>query len=225
MGYRRVNGSGVQPNSSFGCGAIMALQTIRALRYVRAMNFMPARITKGLPRRKFTVAEVEGFVRKGIIREHERFELIGGEIIPMLPKGNWHENVKRELNRFLVKRLPEHLELIPETTFRLSKTTFIEPDFLIYPTEVDLKDLSGGNVLLAIEVADTSLKYDLDRKPMLYAHFGIRELWVVDARKRQTTVHREPADDAYRSVQLFAADQQIVPVFAPEMAVTLDQLR
>jgi Uma2 family endonuclease len=96
---------------------------------------------------------------------------------------------------------------------------------LVYPDAVELKDISGSNVLLAVEIADSSLKYDLDRKPMLYAHFGIRELWVIDAKKRQTTVHREPVDDTYRSVQLFTADQRIVPVLAPEMAVTLDQLR
>jgi Uma2 family endonuclease len=225
MDYRCVIGSRVQPNFLFGCVAIMALQTIRTLRYGCAMNFMPARITKGLPRRKFTVAEVEGFVRKGIIREHERFELIGGEIIPMSPKGNWHENLKQQLLEHFIRVDAPHLRVIPETTFRLSRNTFIEPDVLIYPNSVILKDISGTNVLLAVEIADSSLKYDLERKPMLYAHFGIRELWVIDAKKRQTTVHRDPVDGVYTSVATFAADQRIVPVLAPEMAVTLDQLR
>jgi Uma2 family endonuclease len=202
----------------------MLLSALR-IGYHPRMNFMPAKITKGLPRRKFTVAEVERMCRKGLIREDERFELIGGEFVPMSPKGNWHENLKRELNRYLVKRLPDHLQLIPETTFRLSKDTFIEPDFLIYPSEVDLKDISGSNVLLAIELADTSLAYDLNRKPMLYAHFGIRELWVIDAKKRETTVHREPAGMAYGSVEKCAADRRITPLLAPELAVTLAELR
>jgi Uma2 family endonuclease len=189
------------------------------------MNFMPARITRGLPRRKFTVAEIERMCRKGLIAETERFELIGGEIIPMPPKGSWHENVKRELIRYLVKRLPDHLQLIPETTFRLDKHTFIEPDFLIYPTEVDITAISGANVLLAIEVADSSLRYDLDRKPMLYAHFGIRELWVIDAKKRVTTVHRDPADDAYRSLKLHGENDLLTPHLAPELAVSLGALK
>ncbi len=192
------------------------------------MNFMPARITKGLPRRKFTVVEVEGFVREGIIREHERFELIGGEIIPMSPKGNWHENLKQQLLEHFIDHRRQGgrlLRVIPETTLRLSRNTFIEPDVLIYPDSVDLKDINGTNVLLAVEIADSSLKYDLDRKPMLYAHFGIRELWVIDAKKRETTVHRDPVDGVYASVAVFAKDQRIVPVLAPEMAVTLGQLR
>jgi len=189
------------------------------------MNYMPSRITQGLPRRKFTVAEIERMVRKGLIREDERFELIGGEIIPMSPKGNWHENLKRELIRHMVKRLPDHLQLIPETTFRLDKHTFIEPDFLVYPTAVDLKDISGANVLLAIELADTSLAYDLKRKPMLYAHFGIRELWVIDARQRLTTIHRAPADDAYGAVSTHGPEETLAPLLAPELAVSLAALR
>jgi Uma2 family endonuclease len=206
----------------------MVLQTMRIFRYGRPMNFMPARITKGLPRRKFTVAEVEGFVRKGVIREHERFELIGGEIIPMSPKGNWHENLKQQLLEHFIdhrKQGGRALRVIPETTFRLSRDTFIEPDVLIYPDSVELKEISGTNVLLAVEIADSSLKYDLERKPMLYAHFGIRELWVIDAKKRETTVHREPVEGRYQSVAMFAADRQVAPVLAPEMAVTLGQLR
>jgi Uma2 family endonuclease len=185
---------------------------------------MPSRITRGLPRRKFTVAEVERMVRKGLIPEKERFELIGGEIIPMSPKGNWHENVKRMLIRHLVKQLPDHLQLIPETTFRLSKDTFIEPDFLIYPTEVQIAGISGANVLLAIEVADSSLSYDLNRKPMLYAHFGIRELWVIDAKKRETTVHLDPAAGTYRTIAVHGPEARLSPSLAPELSVALGEL-
>jgi Uma2 family endonuclease len=189
------------------------------------MNFMPAKITRGLPRRKFTVAEVERMVRKGLIAESERFELIAGEIIPMSPKGNWHEHLKQQLNRYLVKRLPDNLELIPETTLRLSRDTFIEPDFLIYSASVNLKDISGANILLAIEVADSSLAYDLNRKPMLYAHFGIRELWVIDAKQRIATIHRDPAENVYRSIVAYGPAETLTPSFAPELAVSLGAFR
>jgi len=201
---------------------------------LRAMNFistrisptavLPAKVTRGLPRRKFTVAEIERMCRKGLIPEEERFELIEGEIIPMSPKGNWHENVKRQLNRHMVKALPDHLQLIPETTFRLSKDTFIEPDFLIYPTEVGIADIAGGNVLLAIEVADSSLNYDLKRKPLIYAHFGIRELWVIDAKQRTATVHLDPRDGEYRSIALHGPGAMLTPSLAPELAVSLGAL-
>jgi Uma2 family endonuclease len=194
------------------------------MRYALSMNFMPSKITKGLPRRKFTVAEIERMCRKGLIPETERFELIGGEIIPMSPKGSWHENVKRQLNRHFVKALPDHLQLIPETTFRLDRYTFIEPDFLIYPTEVTIPDISGANVLLAIEVADSSLNYDLKRKPLLYAHFGIRELWVIDAKQRTTTVHLKPVNGAYQLIETHGPEARLTPSFAPELGACLADL-
>jgi Uma2 family endonuclease len=189
------------------------------------MNFMPSRITQGLPRRKFTVAEVERMTRKGLFLEDERFELIEGEIIPMSPKGNWHENVKQQLIEHFTDRRGKTYRIIPETTFRLSKMTFIEPDFLVYPADVAIGGITGANVLLAVEVADSSLAYDLRRKPMLYAHFGIRELWVIDARKRETTIHLDPADDAYRSVAAHGPDARLTPSLAPELAVTLADLK
>jgi Uma2 family endonuclease len=189
------------------------------------MNYMPSAIVKGLPRRKFTVAEIDEMTALGVFDEDERFELIAGEIIPMSPKEAFHESVKRDLVRHLVKALPDHLELIPETTFRLSDDTFIEPDFLIYPAKVDIPMISGTNVLLAIEVADTSLRYDLKRKPLIYAHFGIRELWVIEARKRLTTIHRDPADGVYRSITTHQPDATLTPHLAPELAVSLGAIR
>lgn len=189
--------------------------------YDRPMNFMPAKITEGFPRRKFTVAEIECLVEAGVIDEDERFELIAGEVIPMSPKGSWHEHLKQQLIEHLTDRRGTAYRIIPETTFRLSKDTFIEPDFLVYPANVGIKDISGANVLLAIEVADTSLRWDLKRKPFLYAHFGIRELWVIDAVKRRTTIHRDPADDAYGSITTHGPDESLTPHLAPELAVCL----
>jgi Uma2 family endonuclease len=61
---------------------------------------------EGLPRRRWTVAEIEEMVAKGIIAEDERFELIGGEVVPMSPKGARHELIKIELNRFLQRAAP-----------------------------------------------------------------------------------------------------------------------
>ena len=188
------------------------------------MNFMPARITRGLPRRKFTVAEIDGMVEAGLIRGHERFELIGGEIIPMSPKGNWHENLKRRLLEHFFDNRGDRLWLIPETTFRLSKDTFIEPDILVYASETALADISGASTLLAVEIADTSLSYDLKRKPLLYAHFGIRELWVIDAKQRITTVHRDPQEGGYGSIAAQGPEELLTPLLAPELAVSLGNL-
>ena len=88
---------------------------------------------EGLPRRRFTVAEVEAMVAAGVMEEDERVELIGGELVPMSPKGNHHEVLKAALLRRWYRAAPDDFSLVPETTFRLSEDTYLEPDVVIYP--------------------------------------------------------------------------------------------
>jgi hypothetical protein len=131
---------------------------------------------EGLRRRAFTLAEIEAMVEAGIIAENERFELIGGEVVPMSPKGLRHERLKTWVMRQLAKQLPDTIGFTPETTFRLSPDTFLEPDFVLYDTAVGLEGLNGATCLLAIEIADTSLDYDKGRKALIFSGFGISEL-------------------------------------------------
>lgn len=182
------------------------------------MTSAAARITRaaeGLPRRRFTVAEVEAMVAAGVMEEDERVELIGGELVPMSPKGNHHEAVKIALLRRWYRAAPDDVNLAPETTFRLSEDTYLEPDVVIYRRATGLKGLTGPNVLLVVEIADSSLRYDMGRKAALYAAFGVRELWVLDAVKLTARVFRDPVADGYRDTRDFAASDPLAPAFAP----------
>src|SRR5271170_2394351 len=98
-----------------------------------ALNPKITRAAEGLPRRRFTVAEVEAMVEAGIIDEDERVELIGGELVPMSPGGSRHELVKSALNFRWCRVCPEAYRVTPKTMFRLSEDTYLEPDFVIYP--------------------------------------------------------------------------------------------
>jgi Uma2 family endonuclease len=186
-----------------------------------------ARVTsaaEGLPRRRFTVAEVEAMVVAGVMEEDERVELIGGELVPMSPKGIRHEVVKKALLRNWYRLAPDDIDLVPETTFRLSEDTYLEPDVVVYPRTGGLRGLTGANVLLVVEIADSSLRYDTGRKAALYASFGIRELWVIDAVRLTTRAFREPTAEGYRDAQDFGPADQLVPLFAPEaFAVKLEE--
>ena len=105
-----------------------------------------ARVTsaaEGLPRRRFTVAEVEAMVAAGVMEEDERVELIGGELVPMSPKGIPHEVLKKALLRGWYRAAPDDVDLVPETTFRLSEDTYLEPDILVYPRTSGLRGLTG----------------------------------------------------------------------------------
>ena len=173
------------------------------------------RAADGLPRRRFLVSEVEEMVAIGLMAD-ERNELIGGELVPMSPKGNRHERVKVELNDAWIRLRPDGYRLAPETTFRLSDDTYLEPDFVVYGTASGLASLKGESALLVVEIADSSLRYDTGRKAALYASFGVRDLWVIDAVKLVTHVFRTPSATGYRSVREVAADKHIAPLIAPK---------
>ena len=179
------------------------------------MNMRALTGTDDLPRRTFTVKDVERMGEVGLIREGERIELIGGELIPMNAKGSRHETIKRQLLRRWYKAAPHDIDLIPETTFRLDVDTFIEPDILVVPAEVTIPRLAPDNVLLVVEIADRSLGYDLGPKALVYAHFGVRELWVIDAISMTLHVHREPDGGRYRSITPWSANDLVTPRFAP----------
>jgi Uma2 family endonuclease len=189
----------------------------------------PSRVTQaaeGLPRRRFTVAEVDAMVAGGVMDEDERVELIGGELVPMSPKGDRHEVVKVALLRRWYRAAPDDYDLAPETTFQFSDDTYLEPDVVIYSRAEGLASLSGPTALLVVEIADSSLRYDMGRKAALYASFAVRELWVIDAVKLTARVFRAPSDKGYSQTADFSASERLIPLFAPEaFALRLDELK
>jgi Uma2 family endonuclease len=84
--------------------------------------------------------------------------------------------------------------------------------------------MRGGDALLVVESADTSLAYDLQTKARLYASHGVREYWVIDAVTLVTTLHAQPSGAAYATIREIAADGPISPALAPALAVSLASL-
>ena len=189
------------------------------------MNIVATRAAEGFPRRSFTVAEIRRMVEAGIIAEDENFELIEGELVPMSPKGNQHEIVKAALNRVFARHAPDGLRLAIETSLYLDERTFVEPDLCLYPRRLLPEDVRGSDVILAVEVASSSMAYDRGLKARIYARHGIRELWVVDAASRETWVHREPAADGeWGSVERIAATASLALAALPDIRVRMADL-
>ncbi|MEN3794065.1 Uma2 family endonuclease [Fulvimarina sp. MAC3] len=176
---------------------------------------------EGLPRRRFSVAEIEAFVRTGLIPEHERFELIGGEIVPMSPKGMRHERIKTWLAKTLYRQLPDRFLTTSETTLKLGSDTFLEPDFVLYETTSGIGSLDPSTCLLAIEIGISSLAYDQGPKAAIYASFGVRELWVIDGTRLKTRVFREPGPDGYGWIADHAPTEALEPLAVPGFSLTL----
>lgn len=179
---------------------------------------------EGLPRRRWTLAEIEAMVAKGIIAEDERFELIGGEAVPMSPTGRQHEILRIELAFYMAQRAGTDLRVAAEAQLNLTDDTYVVPDVLVYPASIKSPDVRGPTALLVVEIAYSSLEYDLLTKASLYASYGIREYWVINAKTLLTTVHRKPSGSAYSQKVELRADDRLIPEAAPGLAVRLRDL-
>jgi len=182
------------------------------------------RAADGLPRWRWTVAEIEKMAVDGYFREEEQFELVGGEIVPMSPKGRRHEIIRGELAFRFTRLAPDDVFVIAEPQFNLADDTYLNPDILVHPASLKTPDVRGADALLVIEVADTSLRYDLNTKAPIYATHGVREYWVINAGTLITMVHKEPSDQTYGFVQEVAPNAMLAPSLVPAFAMSLGVL-
>jgi Uma2 family endonuclease len=179
----------------------------------------------GLPRWCWTVAEIERLEAAGFFSEYDQFELLGGEIVPMMsPAGRRHETIRIELAHRMARLAREDVMVAQEPQFNLSPDTFVKPDILVHPHAIKTYDLQGVDALLVVQVAETSLGYDLKTKLSLYASHGVREYWVINAVTLMTNVYRQPAGTAYAFKEEVPPGDRLVPVLAPELAVSLAEL-
>ncbi len=178
----------------------------------------------GLPRRAWTGDEVQGMIEAGIIRHGEPFELIGGDLVAMAAKGNHHETLKVSLNYFWIRQAPAGLMVASETPLRLGPNDEPEPEFIVYPQGMKPGDVRGDTVLLVVEIADSSLPTDHNVKAPLYARFGVREYWVINARRLVTTVYRDPGSSGYQSRVEVPGSELLSPLSVPSLAVRLVEL-
>ena len=180
---------------------------------------------EGVPRLRWTLAEFEQLIDLGIFTEEDRIELIQGELVPMAAKGNRHELVRDELMNWMFRPFPETLRLSTEIGWRPpGADTYVEPDLLICPRELKGVTVAPTEVLLAIEVGHSSLRFDTTIKARLYAAFGVRDYWVIDAQTLTTRVHREPSAKGYASVVEVLPGETVVPLLIAPLAVRLADL-
>lgn len=169
---------------------------------------------------QITVTDLFHMMEQGVINPEARFELVEGEIIRMSPQGPLHQQIQRWLERRF-RVLEDRFWVTGGSTLILPENTAVDPDICIYPLDVDTKNLSGDKVALVVEIAVSSRSYDLGRKARLYAQMGVRELWVIDATKRETFVHRGPDGIEWRSIERVPAEGELRCEAAPELVLRL----
>ncbi|ULR41534.1 Uma2 family endonuclease [Thermus sp. NEB1569] len=156
-------------------------------------------------RYRFTAEEFHRMAEAGILPEDARVELVEGEIVTMSPVGKRHmAAVKRLMDLLFPLQQARKALLQVQDPLRLSPESEPQPDLTLLSYRENFyrdKVPEAEDALLVIEVADTSLDYDLTVKLPLYAKAGIPEVWVVDLEGGQVLVHREPKGEGYREVR------------------------
>jgi Uma2 family endonuclease len=163
-------------------------------------------------KRCFTVAEYRRMVEAGILSEEDRVELIDGEVFEMSPIGNRHAACVGVLTRVLTLLL-QHVALVwVQNPIRLDNYSEPQPDLVVLKPRPDFyrKSLpTPEDVLLVIEVSDTTLEYDMKVKVPLYARAGIPEAWLVNLTGERIKAYADPAEGAYQTITSYARGEKL----------------
>jgi Uma2 family endonuclease len=157
-------------------------------------------------RLKLSIDQYYRMAEAGVLAPQARVELIDGAIYEMAPIGSLHATLVGRLHRKLLLRLHDRVIVECQRSVRLPDCSEPVPDIAVLrPRQDEYRDQHPGaeDVLLLIEIADTSLRFDSTIKRALYAQHGIREYWIVDAKARTIEVCRAPVGDAYTSTVRF----------------------
>ena len=174
-------------------------------------------------RRRFTVEEYRRMGTARILDEAERVELIHGEIVQMAPIRPDHASVVARIAKLLESALREQVIVWSQNPVSLRhEASEPRPDLVLLRPKPDFYR-SGHpeppDILLLLEVMDTSAAYDRQVKLPLYARAGIAEVWLVDVNVNTVEVHRDPTPTGYRDRRMFARDDIVVPLAFPEVTL------
>ncbi len=176
-----------------------------------------------IARHRFTVAEYHQMAAAGVLRDDDRVELVEGEIVDMAPIGAAHIACVVRLDRLFNRGIDDVVVQV-QSPIRLDEHTEPQPDLALLRPQITSYPASPEDVLLLVEVADTTLAYDRGVKLPLYARAGIPEVWLVDLSRRAVLVHREPSPEGYRTTIEASGGDLLGPLAFPAFGVTADQI-
>lgn len=163
-------------------------------------------------RRLLTRGDFHRMGAAGILTVDDRVELLNGELITMSPIGPRHAAAVRRLTRLFGRKLGTRATVSVQNPIALDDYSEPQPDITILRPRADEYQSdhpAPRDVLLLVEVMDTSQEYDRGRKLSSYAHDGIPEVWLVDVSAEVVEVYRRPAGSTYRAVSRFTRKQRL----------------
>ncbi|MCM8749968.1 Uma2 family endonuclease [Thermomicrobiaceae bacterium CFH 74404] len=175
---------------------------------------------------RFTVSEYRRMVEAGIFGEDDRVELLEGEIVQMSPIGSRHAACVARLTTLLARL---HDRAIPwvQNPVVLGEYSELQPDITLLRFREDFyaQTLPGPHdVLLLIEVADSSVEYDQEIKVPLYSRAGVAEVWLVNLVQQRVTVYGAPSPVGYQEVRVATPGETVSPRSFPELEISVGEL-
>lgn len=184
-------------------------------------------MTTDIVRRRFTADEYQRLGKIGMIHEDERVELLDGEIVQMAAVGSKHFACVNRLTDTLVPLAQGRFTVSVQNPIRLSPRSEPEPDIVLIRFRADYyRDALPGpaDILLVIEVADSSLKYDRDVKLRFYAEAGVAEVVIVGLEKSVLTSYRKPIGRSYTQVMSYGRGESFTPELLPGVTISVDSV-
>ena len=171
------------------------------------------------PRKRWTRAQCEPLAS---VMEAERLELIEGELISKMGQNRPHGNTLSAVLFWMADVFGRHFvthETPIDVAAEDNPTSEPQPDVAVLNRnrwEFTESNPGPADLLLVVEISDTTLRFDRSTKARLYARAGIAEYWVFDVTKRRLIVHREPSAGKYQSVVAYSDQESVAPLASPD---------
>jgi Uma2 family endonuclease len=178
-------------------------------------------------RHRFTREDYHRMAETGILHPRARVELLDGEIVEMSPIGPRHSAIVDRLSRYFNAHASKNSICRAQGSISLFGESEPEPDVVLLKYRDDFYEKAlptPDDVMLIVEVAESSRGIDLGAKLRLYAESKIIDYWVVDLTADTFIVHRDPVDDHYASVTVHEPHATIAPIALPDVSVRVDSI-
>ena len=180
-----------------------------------------------MTRRPFTVNDFDRMAKAGIFAPDERVELIDGEIVQMAKIGSHHAACVARLVTFFIRNLGDAVCVSPQNPLTLDMKSEPVPDVVVAKPRADFYAEAHPrpeDVLLVIEVSDTTLAFDRKVKVPLYARTGIPEVWVVNLKRGIVEAYTRPEGDGYSEIKKVERGQSLTPLLLPSLSLGAEDI-
>jgi Uma2 family endonuclease len=176
-------------------------------------------------RTRITTNRYQMMVAAGVLTKYDRIELIEGDMLDMAPIGTKHSAITSRLNELFVLAVARSATVVVGGPVNLGDFSEPQPDLMILKRRADFysgKIPESADVLLLIEVSDSSLSFDQGIKLSLYARYGVAEYWVVDVEGRRVVTYQVPTAKGYARKAEFAAADIVAPQAFPDVRIVVE---